>query len=338
MDTSSDTDRINIASWVLMACALIFVLLAHLLPALLAGLLVHELVHVISARISLSRLKGRKAKIAVVILLAAAVVSLLTVGTTGALVFFHSEAGSLPALLGKLAKILEDSKSMLPAFVQEYFPANTETLKQSIVAWLREHATELQGAGKEAGVVAAHVLIGMILGALVSLHEAAEEGKARSLSAALLARVRIFSQSFRRVVFAQVRIASINAVLTWLYLGAVLPLMDVHLPLMKTMIALTFILGLIPVAGNLVSNSIIVIVSLSVSLKLALVSLAFLVVIHKLEYFLNARIVGSEIKAHIWELLLAMLAMEAAFGLAGVIAAPIYYAYLKNELSIKGLV
>ena len=34
-----------------------------------------------------------------------------------------------------------------------------------------------------------------------------------------------------------------------------------------------------------------------------------------------------------WELLLAMLAMEAAFGIGGVVAAPIYYAYVKRELS-----
>ena len=37
-------------------------------------------------------------------------------------------------------------------------------------------------------------------------------------------------------------------------------------------------------------------------------------------------------------LLLAMLVMEAAFGLPGVVAAPIYYGYLKNELSARGLV
>ena len=34
--------------------------------------------------------------------------------------------------------------------------------------------------------------------------------------------------------------------------------------------------------------------------------------IHKLEYFLNARIVGTQIRARAWELLIAMLAMEAA--------------------------
>ena len=36
--------------------------------------------------------------------------------------------------------------------------------------------------------------------------------------------------------------------------------------------------------------------------------------------------------AHAWELLIAMLAMEAAFGVPGLVAAPIYYAYLKDEL------
>jgi predicted PurR-regulated permease PerM len=334
----SDTTRAHIASWVLMACALLFVLLAHLLPALLAGLLVHELLRVVSDRISLKKLKGRRAKIAVVALLATIVVSLLIAGIMGTLAFFHSGGGRLPALLSRLAEILESSKAMLPAFVQEYMPANTEALQQSMVTWLREHATEVQGVGKDAGVVIAHVLIGMILGALISLHEVATEVAMRPLAAALSERVERFSLSFRRVVFAQVRIAFINASFTWLYLAVALPFMDIHLPLTKTMIALTFILGLIPVVGNLISNTIIVIVSLSVSLQMALTSLAFLVVIHKLEYFLNARIVGSQINARAWEILTAMLMMEAVFGLAGVVAAPIYYAYLKNELLAKKLI
>ena len=39
-----------------------------------------------------------------------------------------------------------------------------------------------------------------------------------------------------------------------------------------------------------------------------------------------------------WELLLAMLVFEAAFGLPGVVAGPIYYAYLKSELKQVALV
>jgi hypothetical protein len=37
-------------------------------------------------------------------------------------------------------------------------------------------------------------------------------------------------------------------------------------------------------------------------------------------------------------LLIAMLAMEAAFGLAGVIAAQIYYAYFKDKLAQQGAI
>jgi predicted PurR-regulated permease PerM len=70
----------------------------------------------------------------------------------------------------------------------------------------------------------------------------------------------------------------------------------------------------------------------------AVASLAFLVVIHKLEYFLGARIVGSRIKSEIWELLIAMMAMEALFGVPGLVAAPIYYVYVKSELLDAGLI
>jgi len=123
-----------------------------------------------------------------------------------------------------------------------------------------------------------------------------------------------------------------------LYLAVLLPMLGMPLPLTKTMIALTFVVGLLPVLGNLISNTVIVVVSLSVSLLTALSSLVFLIVIHKLEYFVNARIIGARIGAHAWELLLSMLIMDACFGLPGVIAAPIYYAYLKDELSARKLI
>jgi len=139
-------------------------------------------------------------------------------------------------------------------------------------------------------------------------------------------------------VFAQLRISALNTVFTAAYLVVLLPLFDVHLPLTKTLIGVTLVTGMLPVIGNLVSNTVIVVVSLALSPYVALASLLFLIVIHKLEYFLNARIIGAQIQARSWELLLAMLVMEAAFGLPGVVAAPIYYAYLKRELSDRGLV
>jgi len=139
-------------------------------------------------------------------------------------------------------------------------------------------------------------------------------------------------------VFAQVKISLINTAFTAIFLLGALPLFGIHVPLAKTLVVVTLIVGLLPVVGNLLSNTAITIAALSVSLGVGIAALGFLLLIHKLEYFLNARIVGTQINARAWELLMAMLLMEAAFGLAGVIAAPIYYAYLKSELEAERLV
>jgi len=133
-------------------------------------------------------------------------------------------------------------------------------------------------------------------------------------------------------------IFSLYALFTWFYLGLGCLGFVFELPFVKTMIVVTFVVGLLPVLGNLISNTIIVIISLSHSLHVAAGSLAFLVIIHKLEYFVNARIIGGQIKARAWELLIVMLAMEAAFGVPGVIAAPVFYAYIKKELSDRNLI
>ena len=129
-----------------------------------------------------------------------------------------------------------------------------------------------------------------------------------------------------------------NTVLTALFLLVLLPSLGINLPLAKTLVAVTFFCGLIPIFGNVISNCFIVIAGLSVSSTAAIIATVFLVVIHKLEYFLNARIVGTEIKAKPWELMIAILVMESAFGLSGLTVAPIYYAYLKRELEEQKLV
>jgi predicted PurR-regulated permease PerM len=50
-----------------------------------------------------------------------------------------------------------------------------------------------------------------------------------------------------------------------------------------------------------------------------------------MEYFLNAKIVSANINAKAWEILLSIILMEHLFGVAGVVAAPIFYAWMKAE-------
>jgi len=326
--------RIDIAAWVTAGLLLVLTLYLHLLPALLAGLLVYELVHVIAARIT-ARTGG---KVAAVGLLATLIVGLLVAMMFGIVEFVRGDAGSLPRLLLKLAEIVEDSRNKLPSWILDYVPGDAETMKAAAIAWLREHATELRLVGGDIGRVLVHVLIGMVIGAMVSLNEASGRVERGPLTTALAERARRLGDAFRNVVFAQVRISALNTFFTAIYLLAVLPLAGVHLPYAKTLVAITFLAGLLPVVGNLISNTVIVVVSLSQSASAALGSLVFLIVIHKLEYFLNARIVGERIRAKAWEILLAMLLMESAFGIAGLVAAPIYYAYLKDELAARKLI
>ena len=328
--------RHAIAAWLIAGFLLLFALRFHLLPGLLAGLLVFELVHIIAPQLRL--VHAGAGKVAAVALLAMLIVAMLMLLFFGAMAFFRSDAGSLPALLQKMAEIIEGSRGNLPDWVVGSLPADADSLKNTIVTWLRGHAGDVELVGREAGRTVVHILIGMVIGAMVSLREARPGEGHGPLAHALVERAARLGEAFRRVVFAQVRIAALNTLFTVIYLVAVLPMLGVHLPLTKTMIAITFVAGLLPVLGNLISNTVIVVVSLSASPSAALGSLVFLVLVHKLEYFLNARIVGVQIRASAWELLLAMLVMEAAFGIPGLVAAPIYYAYLKDELAARRLI
>jgi predicted PurR-regulated permease PerM len=328
----------EITAWISMGVAMLLILKLHLLPALLAGLFVFELVHILAPKLRFTSLIGYRARLAVVFVLAILIVIIIISAVWSAVIFLRHESGSMPALLNKMAEIITDYKSNLQPWVAAYLPDDTADLRKWIVTWLRDHAKELEVFGRETGLAAAHILIGIVLGILLSLRAVSPDHEYRPLAQAWVNRVALFGDSFRAIVFAQARIAAINTFFTALFLTVALPLAGIHLPLVKTMIAVTFVAGMIPVAGNVISNIIITVVSLSHSFAAAVAAIVFLVVIHKLEYFLNAHIIGGRIRAHAWELLIAMFVMEAAFGLEGVIAAPIYYAYIKNELAERGLI
>ena len=334
---NKNVTKLEIAAWIIMGLSMVFVLKFDLLPGLLAGLLVFELVHIIAPYLAL-RLSGRISKIVAVAILAIFIIGLLTLLGLSLSAFLRSDSGSLTHLISRMAEIIEDSRQILPTWVDSHLPEDAVKLQQMVTEWLREHSGDLQFVGAEAGRHFAHILIAMVIGGMVALSETIAEESHKPFARAMLRRLKLFGDAFRNIVFAQVRISAVNATLTGIYLLIILPLMGVELPFTKTMIVITFVVGLLPVIGNLISNTIIVVVSMSQSLAVAIGSLVFLIVIHKLEYFLNARIIGGQIRASAWELLIAMVLMEAAFGIVGVVAAPIYYAYIKSELREQQLV
>ncbi len=328
----------RIASYVLATLALLLVLWLRLLPVLLAGLLVYELVQTTSPLLG-RRIPGDRARVLVVALLGVVVVGLLVLLILGTISFFRTEIGN-PAELwrGQLMPLVDKARQQLPATLVGWLPDSVDELRVMAMELTRKHAGSLQLAGKETARAFVHILIGLVLGAIVALSRARPAHQVGPLAAALSRRCQLLATAFHNIVFAQIKISLINTVLTAILLLGALPLAGIHVPLAKTLVVITFVVGLLPVIGNLLSNTAVTIAGLSVSLWVGVSALGFLILIHKLEYFLNARIVGTQIRARAWELLVAMLLMEAAFGLPGLVAAPIYYAYLKSELEVEALI
>ena len=269
--------RADIAAWVLAAIALALIIKLHLLSSLLAGLLVFKLVDVLTPWLRVRALGRDGPRVLAVTLIATAVIAALVGIGVGIAAFLRNSDESVPLLMQRMAQIVEDARAILPEGLRRYIPANTETLQGSIAEWLRSNASSLQLAGRGIGRTLVHVLMGMIIGALLSMQKASNPIDRRPLTEQVARHAARMASVFQRVVFAQVWISLINTFFTWLYLDIVLSLFGVDLPLVKTLVALTFIVGLLPIIGNLISNTAIVIVCLSQGVPVAAASLVFLV-------------------------------------------------------------
>jgi predicted PurR-regulated permease PerM len=327
---------VEIGSYALAFVGMWGVLHYKLLAALLAGMLVYQLVHTIAPTIE-RHMSSQRARLLAAVVIAVVVVGGLIGLSIGIVEHFEHTVPNIQNLLDQVMQIVDQARSRSPEWLSAMLPGDVSQMKEKAGMLVHAHMAQLQQGGKNFARGFGHVLFGMIIGAMIAI--TSERHMQRlPLSTALAARASRFADAFRRIVFAQVKISTINAVFTALYLLVALPIFHERLPLSKTLVLVTFIVGLLPVIGNLISNTLIVAVSLAVSLPTAISSLGFLILIHKFEYFLNARIVGGQIEARAWELLLAMLVMEAAAGVPGLIAAPIFYAYIKRELVYLRLV
>ena len=273
--------------------------------------------------------------------LAAAVVmvaplALLLLGLSHSRSFLSEAPLQYRELLDYVARTVLELRQKLPPDLAALLPEGTAEVQRTIANYLGAKAGMLALAGRAwlGGVL--HAYVGLLIGALAAVRP--HIGALRPLAQQLHLRITRFGEAFRQIVAAQFWIAAFNTLLTALFLLFVLPLWDLALPYTPALITLTFVAGLVPIVGNLVCNAVITIVGLSVSPGAAAACLAFLVLIHKAEYVINAKVVGQRTHMGVWELLSVMFVAEAVFGAAGLVAAPLFYAYLKKELFAARLV
>jgi predicted PurR-regulated permease PerM len=239
-------------------------------------------------------------------------------------------------LLDYIARTVLELRLKLPPELGAYLPEGSVEVQRMIANALRAQAGMLAVTGRAwlGGLLFAYV--GLIVGSLAAI--ANRVPSYRPLARELKLRIVRFGEAFGQIVAAQFWIATFNTLLTAIFLLFLLPLWHMELPYTPALITLTFVAGLVPIVGNLLCNTVITLVGLSVSPLAAAACLVFLILIHKAEYLINAKVIGGRTEMAVWELLAVMFVAEAMFGPAGLVAAPLFYSYLKKELKAAELV
>lgn len=308
---------------------LLMVLLFGLMPGLLAGLGAFVLTRWLSTQPRVTRLLGTKS--AAVSATAVILTPLIALGLAGVELgrFLVDAATNVAALQEHVTGVLLTWFSSLPAPFNDMLPGSAAALQQKVTGAVQDHGMRFVGVGKSWAGALMFIIIGVVVGALAAIAKPVSTGP---LAIAMRERGALLQAAFTKVVMAQVWIAAVNTCFTAILLFVAFPLFDVHIAYSGWLVLLTFVAGLLPIVGNLFCNVVLTIAGLGVGPHIALVCLGFLMAIHKLEYFINAKVMGTQIKTSAWELLIVMFAFEAVFGVVGLVAAPLYYAYLKLEL------
>ena len=261
---------------------------------------------------------------------AATLVGVLVITAFVLLILWSFRLGSASELRTFLLRIegsLDILRHGLPDWLAVSIPEDLAQLQTQVFALLRSKAAMLSSLG---GTVVHTIIVGIFAILVGALAAVATWQPARLLSDRLF--IARLLRVLERVVIAQLKIAVFNSTMTALYLFLILPAFGFQLPFRGLLVLFTLVTGVLPVVGNLLANTVLALISFAISPWLAIASLLYLVAIHKTEYFINARTVGSRVQVASWEILAAMLTGEAVFGIPGLVTAPLLYPFFKREL------
>lgn len=324
--------------------ALFFIIKSDLVIPLFFALLTYFSIEFLEKKVLLHTKFNNNRKITVGIIIFITITLFCLVIYFGSKMVMNNQNDNFTALIAQLNTVILDLRRFLPDNVSNLIPDELDGLKETFFSFASEHLAEITNFTKSGAKIFLLTIIGGIISILISIHNsskqiknikedlAVDKTRERKIGELISYEIDQLQKSFNKVFFAQAKISLINTTLTAIYLFLILPVVGIELPYAKSIILLTFFCGLLPVVGNLISNAIIVLISLTVSFMAAVISLGYLIIIHKLEYFINAKIIGSQIKSHAFEILLIMVFFEICFGMPGLIIAPFLYGYIKGLL------
>lgn len=340
--------NVTVVSYFLVAATLLLVMLQGLLPGLLCLCIGFLCTRSIARGLLWLRLhfsfkitdkfssNWHAAQIFSAAIIIASPLVLLTFALSHSKTFVLHAPEQYRELLDHTARTVLELREKLPLEMANHLPAGVADVQLIVANYLKAQAGSLALTGKAWLHTLLFSYVGLIIGSLAGC--SVPPVKRFILAHQIHKRICIFGDTFSQIVAAQFWIAGFNMILTAFFLIVVLPIWDIKIPYTPALVTLTFVAGLVPIVGNLLCNAVITIAGLSVSPAAAVACLIFLVFIHKSEYIINAKVVGARTQMSVWELLTAMFVSEAVFGSAGLVAAPLFYAYVKKEMMINKLV
>ena len=307
-------------SYVIMAVLLVLIAWLHVATLLLTALFGFFALHLFSF--------GRSKVLGVIIYLIA------VVAISFGLRFFLSQA------YHTLPKIAEETIPAVVNYAEKQGLAlpftDYASFKPLAIKEVNERIANVGRYAREATLQLAMLIIGLVVALSLFLNakweiegdpDAVKDSMYSTVVRELVTRFATFYASFAKVIGAQILISLINTALTSVFL------IWNGFPYTTVIIVLTFLCGLLPIIGNLMSNTLIIGVGFTISPKMAFIALIFLVVIHKLEYFLNSKVIGDRIKNPMWLTLIGLVLGEKLMGIPGMILAPVVLHYIKVEAS-----
>ncbi|MBI3552507.1 MAG: AI-2E family transporter [Elusimicrobia bacterium] len=309
------------ASYALFAALAAAIICLHLGPVLLAGLFSYMILDLTHRKLAgpLPSLAARAGAVA-------------TFGVTAALLtwlvitFFKLAMHRMPLILGSLIPTVD---GMANEYGIDLPFENLHGFRVVLLEALKENArsvTETSGLLTKGFF---QIVVGIFVAILHFLSEpepAIKHNLFDAMRREFDLRVKVFMLGFEKILSAQVLISFINAGITAIFLLAV------GIPFVHFLTLTTFIFGILPIVGNIASNTVIVGTALTISPQMAVVALIFLVVSHKAQYLLSGHILGSRIDTPVWQILAGLLIGEALMGVPGMILAPAMIHYLREEL------
>jgi predicted PurR-regulated permease PerM len=310
--------------------ALFIILHFHVTPAVLAGLLGYVITKNMMEKIrtKFPTFKIKEQIVGLIIgIISIFVLSVVILGITRTL-----NGDNIIQLLSTLLETLNAAKQFLPEAIVNYIPDSINEAKTTLMHTFKLNINFFAAFGQNALNLFLFILIGWLIGILIACKEKTDSVNSIFIQTWLDLWLKL-SQSFRFVVFAQVKVAAFNSSIIAIFLFIASPIVGWQIPYAKTLVLLTFICGLLPIIGNLIANSVTFIIALTVSLPAAITALVISMLIHKLEYLIISKSLGADIGSDVWELLIVLFAGELLFGTSGLIFAPILYAFFKKEMA-----